>query len=226
MTDKVGVLASGEGSTYEALWWAIHHGAIEDTEIAYIVSNRSSGRLWSRARKLGTPILHVSNMTEETCTVPQTDGADAKGTISYEVSDRLVELARQHEIKMYVALGYMKRIVGRVLDEVPILNLHQGPLGPDKVTAGLAGADAQQYILRTSRDYSGPTMHWVSSELGHDGLPVYDDGQEVGHEPVAVTRKMREEWERTGSAQLLEEEVRYMEKIWVPHWTRDALDQL
>lgn len=224
--DRVGVLASGEGSTYEAVWWAIHHGVIEDTEVAFIATNRSTGKLWSRARKLGTPIVHVSNITEETCTLPQTDGADTKGTISYEVSDRLVELAEEHDIKMYVALGYMKRIVGRVLDEVPILNLHQGPLGPDKITAGLAGGDAQEYILRRGYPYSGPTMHWVSTEFGGDGLPVYDDGQEVGHEPVAVTRRMREEWEKTGSAQLLEDEVRYMEKIWVPHWVRDALDTL
>lgn len=224
--DRVGVLASGGGTTYEALWWAIHRGSIKNTQIAFVVCNQSDAGVWKRAQSLKTPIYHVSNLTEKTCTLPQVDGADAKGTISYEVSDRLVELAKEHDIKMYVALGYMKRVIGRVLDEAPILNLHPGPLGEDKLTAGLHGSGVQEFIMRNNVKYSGPTMHWMATEVDESGLPAYDMGEEVGHEPVAVTRAMREQWEKTGSVKLLEEEVRATERMWVPHWIRDALDQI
>lgn len=226
MKDKVGVLASGEGTTFEAVWRAIDHGAIDNTEICFIVSNSSNNGIWARAHKFGVPIYHISNLTQDTCTLPQVDGSDAKGTISYEASEAIADLSQEYDVKMLAALGFMKRVVGRVLREVPIMNLHQGPLGPDKITAGLKTSEIQDYILANGYKYSGPTVHWMGTKLDSNDMPEYDDGEEIGHEPVAVTSAMREQWRMHHSSELLEDEVKKHEKIWVPIWIRDALDQL
>ena len=226
MKDRVGILASGEGSTFEALWWAINRGATDDVELSFVVTNNSSNGIWSRARRLGVPIFHISNNTQDTATFPQVNGSDAKGTISYEVSEAIADLSQEYDVKMLAALGFMKRVVGRVLQEVPIINLHQGPLGQDKITAGLKTSEIQDYILANGYKYSGPTVYWMGTKLDVNDMPEYDDGEEIGHEPVAVTNAMRDQWQKNHSSELLEEEVKKHEKIWVPIWIRDALDQL
>lgn len=227
---RIGVLASGGGSTAEAVKEAIDTGDLPDTEIAFIASNNSAANpeagVWERAERLGIPIHHISNKTQPECTLPEHEGLVLPGTISYEASEKMLQMADEYGVHMLVALGFMKRVVGRVLEEVPIANTHPGPLGPDRITAGYHGTGVQERIMQLGLRYSGPTFHWMETEVDEDtGLPAYDAGKEIGHFPVKVTDQMQAQWDNSGDVTLLKNEVMRVEKLWVPSWIHKALRQ-
>ena len=227
---KIGVLASGGGSTFEAIYHAIEQGNLPGVEIAFVACNNGpnnpSAGVWERANRLHVPIYHVSNATEPNRTFPEVDGEEVEGAISHGVSNRLLDLADSEGIGMYVALGYMRKIIGRVLQEVPITNNHPGPLGPKLLTAGEHGDGVQEKVLRLGLSHSGPTMHWMDTRVDENGLPAYDSGPEIGHEPVEVTEEMKEEWARCGTVKLLKEAVMDVEKKMTPRWITRARDQV
>ncbi|HMS50087.1 MAG TPA: hypothetical protein PKA02_01450 [Candidatus Saccharibacteria bacterium] len=222
---RIGVLASGGGTTFEALQQSILDGQLVGVSIEFVICNNGptnpDAGVWGRAERLGVPTYHVSNTTQKQCTLPETGG-----TISYEASEKIVSIAdSNHAVHMLVTLGYMKRLIGDVL-EIDIANTHPGPLGPDRLTAGFHGDGVQEEVMRKKLPYSGPTFHWLSKELDADGLPAYDMGPEIGHEPVAVTDEMRAEWEEFGTVKELKAEVMRVEKLWVPAWVGVARDQV
>lgn len=220
---KIAVLASGNGSTLEALHEAIKRGE-SDTKIAFIVCNvpykRKSGSplIYERAKRLGIKIYTVNNKTH-----PERPGKEAaKGAISNEASKKLVELAKIHGVELFVSLGYMRRLVGPAL-EFGAVNLHPGPL---PLTAGLMLSDGQKKVMREGEPFSGPTFHWMSRGKGDDGLPLYDAGEIIGHWPVPVLGRHREEWKTSGTVSKLESDVKRVERTAVPLWIDRALDQI
>ena len=222
---RIGVLASGGGTTFEALQQSILDGQLVGVSIEFVICNNGPANpdagVWARAGRLGIPAYHVSNKTQRECTIPP----EIDGTISYEASERIVQLADNYGAHMLVTLGYMKRLIGVAL-EIDIANTHPGPLGPDRLTAGFHGDGVQEEVMRKKLPYSGPTFHWLSKELGPDDVPAYDMGPEIGHEPVAVTDEMRAEWDKFGTVKELKAEVMRVEKLWVPTWVGMARDQV
>ncbi len=225
-------MASGDGSTFEAVHYAIETGELKDTEIAFVICNNGpnnlSAGIWERARRLDIDIFHVSNLTERTCTVPVVGGQPVKGTVSYEASERMAELSEQYDIRMLVALGFMRKIIGKVIKEFPIANAHHGPL-PE--TTGKYGKGIDEAVMEQGLDFSGPTFHWMDKRIDENGLPIYDLDQSnlaliIGHERVLVTKAMRREWRDHKTATLLQAENVRVEKLWVPKWINLALGQL
>ncbi len=241
---RLGVLASGGGSTFEHVQNAIDAGELPNTEIGLVVCNWSEKNdpgVWERARRLHIPIIHVSNVTEEArtgqCTVPKVPYEDGnimvpvRGTISREVSDRLVSLADDRGLHMYVGLGYLKLIIGSVLEQIDIANLHPTPL---PATAGKYGEEAHKEIMRQRLPYAGATFHWMDKIVGKDGLPPYDiasqadvDRLRIGRDRFRVTRKMRREWRNHGTVTRLQEKGMAREKHFlVTEWIPRAEEQI
>ncbi len=231
MTDnpefRIGVLASGGGSTFEAVQDAIGANELPNTTIAFVACNNgpnsSNAGVWERADRLDIPIHHISNKTEKACTLPEIDGNEVEGTISYEASEKLVQLADEYGVSIFVALGFMKKIIGKVLEEVPIANTHPGPL-PE--TQGFHGTGVQEQVMQLGLEHSGPTFHWMDTRLDKNGLPAYDTGASIGHQPVTVSPEMQQEWEQFGTVNKLKNEVMRVEKLWVPTWIHKALGEV
>lgn len=229
---KIGILAGGGGTTFEAVHNATQTGDLADTNIACVISNNGlnnpDAEIWEKATRLGVDIHHVSNKTQVDCTLPIIKGKPATGTISYEASARIAELTDLYGLDMLVALGFMRRVIGKALKEIPIANIHHGPL-PE--TAGKHGIHIDEEVMIQGLDYSGPTLHWMDKRFDGDGLPMYDLDQNnlsliIGHEPVKVTSAMRQEWQDHGTAKLLQAEDMRVEKLHVPGWIHLALEQL
>lgn len=109
------------------------------------------------------------------------------------------------------------------VDEVPVANTHPGPL---PATAGEHGTGVQEKVMQLGLEYSGPTFHWMDERIDVDGLPQYDSGAQIGHEPVKVTEDMAIEWAEEGTVDALKDEVMRVEKLLVPKWIHLALEQL
>jgi folate-dependent phosphoribosylglycinamide formyltransferase PurN len=224
---RIGILASGSGSTFEAVFESIQEHGLPDADIAFVICNNGPDNpkagIWERCQRLSVPIYHISNATQPTCTIPEIDGEPVSGTVSYEASDRMCELAEEYDIPLYLALGFMRKLIGSVLHKVPIANEHSAPL---PATAGKRLIEAQEKVMRDGLSHSGPTMHWMGRDLDEHGLPIYDNGPIIGHEPVEITDEMRKEWEEKQTVSLLTAAVRSTERRKVPEWTQDALQQV
>ena len=224
---RIGVLASGGGTTFEALHQAIQTDELANTEIAFVVCNNGQANpdalVWEKAHRLGVDIFHVSNKTQEDCTLPIVDGLPMSGTISYEASEKMAKLAREYGVRMFAALGFMRRVIGQVIEEVPIVNTHPGPL---PATAGQHGTGVQEEVMRRGLDFSGPTLHWMEAGVDGSGVQQYDVGQVIGHEPVPLTDDMKSEWDEFGTVGILKKEVMRVEKLWIPKWIAVAEAQL
>jgi phosphoribosylglycinamide formyltransferase-1 len=156
----LGVLASGRGSNLAALLEAIERGDLAAT-VAVVVSNNSRAGALQIARDAGIAARHVSSKTHPD------EGAALHATL------------REYAVDVVALAGYMKQLDGRVIAafEGRIVNMHPAPL-PQFGGRGMYGAHVHAAVLAAGVAHSGPTVHRVTRE--------YDEGEVLGHHPVAV----------------------------------------
>ncbi|HSW37409.1 MAG TPA: formyltransferase family protein [Candidatus Saccharimonadales bacterium] len=218
--NRIGVLASGSGTTFEAARLADLSGAMDAT-IAFVVCNNPGAGIWERADKLGLgKHIYLINNND-----PFKDEVEPpKGVITVAASTEILRLAMEvYDVKMLFALGYMKRVVKPALGGLVIANWHPGPL---PATANTIGEDASKKALELGLSHGGPTAHFMDPEESEDGLPPYDGGMIIGHAPVEITDAHRHEYETTGRATLLFADVQVAEKAHTPEWIDQAVRQI
>lgn len=158
---KLGFLASGNGSSAEAIVDAIASGALS-AEARLLVSNRrhAPALAWAAAR--GVPTLAIP-------TIGDPDAADA------ELAKALVD----HGVELIVLSGYLRRLGPRTLARYAgrILNIHPGPL-PEFGGEGMYGARVHEAVVAAGLPESAIVIHAVDEE--------YDHGPELTRQRVPV----------------------------------------
>lgn len=142
---RVGVMASGEGSNFEALVAACRSGAVPATVVQLVVNNPGCGAQ-QRAARLDVPcVLH-----------------DHRHSGSREALDRaLVECFATAAVDLVVMAGWM-RIVTPVLIEAfgqRLINIHPSLL------PSFRGVDAVGQALAAGVTLAGCSVHLVSEEV-------------------------------------------------------------
>jgi phosphoribosylglycinamide formyltransferase 1 len=160
---RIGVLASHEGTTLQAIIDGCEQGRINGRVVAVISNNSGSGAL-RRAAAAGIETFHFSSMTHSSG-----DSLDAA------ICDAL-----QHARADVIFLaGYMKRLGPRVLAAFPsrILNTHPALL-PKFGGQGMFGDRVYEAVLAAGESESGASVHLVDAE--------YDTGTVVHQQRVRV----------------------------------------
>ena len=158
---KLGFLASGNGSSAQAIVAAISRGDLA-AEARLLVSNkRSAGALeWTAA-------ANIPNLCIPTISDP--DSADAK----------LAQAMREAGVELIVMSGYLRHLGPRTLGAYAgrILNIHPGPL-PRFGGEGMYGARVHQAVIAAGVPQSAIVIHGVDE--------VYDHGPELARRAVPV----------------------------------------
>ena len=160
---RIGVLASGEGTTLQAILDACESGKLAG-EVAIVISNnRDSGAL-RRAQRYAVRTRHLSGATHA----------------SAEDLDRAM-LAALYEarVELVVLAGYMKKVGPRMLEAFAgrMVNTHPGLL-PKFGGQGMYGRKVHEAVLAAKEKESGATVHLVDGE--------YDHGTALGQVRVPV----------------------------------------
>jgi phosphoribosylglycinamide formyltransferase-1 len=160
---RIGVLASHEGTTLQAILDACASGAIAGEVVAVISNNRDSGAL-RRAEAAGVPAHHFSRQTH-----PDPDALDA--AITRGLSEQGVDVV--------VLAGYMRKVGPRTLRRFPgrILNTHPALL-PKFGGPGMYGLHVHRAVLASGETRTGASVHVVTEE--------YDAGPLVAQAEVDV----------------------------------------
>ena len=151
MAVRIGVLASGRGSNFQAIIDAIKSGTC-NAKIEVLITNNPKARAIERAKKENIPVEIVER---------------EQFSSREEMDDRIFELLEKYNVELVVLAGYMAIIKGRKLLEGyknRIINIHPSLL------PSFPGLNAQKQAFEYGVKVSGLTIHFVDDSL--DGGPI------------------------------------------------------
>jgi phosphoribosylglycinamide formyltransferase 1 len=159
---RLAVLASGGGTTLQAVLDAVAAGTIRGA-VTVVIGNNSGARALERARAADVPALHLSTATHG-------DGLDAA----------IAAALRAHGADYVLLAGYMRKLGPQVLAEFAgrILNTHPALL-PKFGGRGMFGRHVHEAVIAAREKESGATVHLVDAE--------YDTGRIVAQQTVPVS---------------------------------------
>ena len=181
---NIGVLASHEGTTLQAVLDACAEGRISG-RVAVVISNNGGARALERARQAGVVAVHLSSHTHA-----DADALDAA------IRDAL-KLAN---VDLVFLAGYMKQLGPRVLTEFQgrILNTHPAVL-PKFGGKGMHGDRVFEAVLDAGEAETGISIHHVEAQ--------YDTGAPIAQCRVPV---FREDSVETLKARVRDQEKRFV----------------
>ncbi|NEO50067.1 MAG: phosphoribosylglycinamide formyltransferase [Moorea sp. SIO4A3] len=170
---KLGVMASGSGSNFEAIASAIANGQL-NAQISVLIYNNPGIKALARAEKYGIPaVLHNHRHTKK----------------REDFDQQIVQTLQQYEVEWVVMAGWMRVVTQVLLDAFPnrILNIHPSVLPSFK------GVRAVEQALEAGVKITGCTVHVVSLDvdsgpiLFQAAVPVLpDDTPETLHARIQV----------------------------------------
>jgi phosphoribosylglycinamide formyltransferase 1 len=160
---RLAILASGAGTTAQAVIDACADGRIDGAIVLVIANNADAGVL-ARADAAGIPRRHLSARTH-----PRAE----------DLERAIVDALREADASHVLLAGYMKRLGPGVLAAYPgrVYNTHPALL-PAYGGQGMYGDRVHAAVLADGASRSGATVHVVSED--------YDEGPIVAAVEVAV----------------------------------------
>ena len=170
---KLGIMASGSGTNFEAVARAIHQGQL-NAKIQVLIYNNPNAKVRSRAEGWGVPAVLLNHREYK----------------SREEFDRsVVEVLQRHQVDWVVMAGWMRVATRVLLDAFPnkVINIHPSLL------PSFRGVRAVEQALKAKVKITGCTVHIVSLEvdsgpiLVQAAVPILeDDTPETLHDRVQV----------------------------------------
>lgn len=160
---RIAVLASGSGTTLQAVIDACESGTLEG-EIVLVISNNSGSGAMTRARRHGIPTLHLSSHTH-----PVFDDLDRA----------FVDALNRCAPDVVLLAGYMKKLGPRVLESFGgrVINTHPSLL-PKFGGQGMYGGHVHAAVLESGAATTGISVHLVDGD--------YDTGKVLAQREVPV----------------------------------------
>src|SRR3990170_612016 len=146
---KIGVLASGRGSDFQALVDARDRGEL-GAEIPLLVCNVPGAPVVARAEKAGVPVAVI----------------DHKGKTRQQFEEEAAAALRGRGVNLVVFAGFMRLVTSYFIKQFNgrILNIHPSLL------PAFPGAHAHEDVLKHGAKVTGCTIHFVDESV--DGGPI------------------------------------------------------
>jgi phosphoribosylglycinamide formyltransferase-1 len=160
---RIGVLASHEGTTLQAILDACAAASIF-AEVAIVISNNGGSGALRRALAAGAVAVHLSSKTH-----PEPSALDAA----------IIQALEASQVEVVMLAGYMKKLEPGLLERFHgrILNTHPSLL-PKFGGHGMYGLRVHQAVLAAGETESGSSVHLVDAE--------YDTGRVLEQARVSV----------------------------------------
>ena len=138
---KLAVLASGNGSTLQAIIDAIESKKLDST-INIVISNNKDAYALERAKKsnIKTYVL-----------------------IDYKNEEELYNVLKKEDIDLVVLAGYLKLIPKNVIKDFIIINTHPALL-PKYGGKGMYGMNVHRAVVENHEKETGVTLHFINEE--------------------------------------------------------------
>lgn len=147
---KLGVLASGNGSNFEAIMAAIERSDLKAT-VNVVICNNPGAKVIERAAHWNIPSVLLNHREFET---------------RETLDQAIISTFNQHDVTWVIMAGWMRRVTQQLIDAFPgrLLNIHPSLL------PSFPGLHAVQQALDAGVNLAGCTVHHV--ELAVDSGPI------------------------------------------------------
>ena len=181
---RLGVLGSGTGSNFRAVWEAIRSGRVQ-AEVALVISDVPDAGILRLAAEAGVPTATVCDPTFRTKLSPENEA-------------RQVALLQEAGVDLVVLAGYMRMIKAPMLEAFPrrIINIHPSLLPK------FPGIAAWSQALAAGERVTGCTVHYVDAGM--------DTGEIIAQAEVPV---LADDTEKTLHARIQEAEHRLYPEV-------------
>jgi phosphoribosylglycinamide formyltransferase-1 len=147
---KIGILISGRGSNMAAIIEAVQSGLIPDSEVAVVVSDKTSAEGLLKAKERGIESLVIAR----------------KGRAREDHDAEIISELKKRNVELVCLAGYMRLLSKEFVRAFPnrIINIHPSLLPAFK------GLDAQRQAVEYGVKVSGCTVHFVDEALDHGAI--------------------------------------------------------
>jgi phosphoribosylglycinamide formyltransferase-1 len=162
---RIAVLASGSGTTLQAVIDACEKGLL-DGQVVVVISNNSGSGAITRAARHQIPFVHLSSQTHED---PE--------SLDREIAEALM----QHAPDVVLLAGYMKKLGPHTLEAYRgrVINTHPSLL-PRFGGQGMYGKNVHAAVIESGAETTGISVHLVDGD--------YDTGRVLAQREVAVEK--------------------------------------
>ncbi len=153
----LGILGSGNGSNFQAIYDAIEDGSLE-AEIGVVIADKEDAGILERADHVDLDVAVIK---------PAGDSA----RLDIATEERIVERLREAKVNLVVLAGYMRILTGPMLEAFPgrLINIHPSLLPK------YPGREAWKQALEAGDKLTGCTVHYVTKEV--DAGPIIAQGE-------------------------------------------------
>jgi phosphoribosylglycinamide formyltransferase-1 len=148
------VLASGNGSNFQAVIDAINSGVISNARISKLICNNKRGYVLQRARENGIESVLINTKTGD-------------------YSALVFTILNAENPDLILLDGYMKILPDSIIDAFPfkMINLHPSLL-PAFGGKGYYGSKVHEAVINSGARFSGCTVHFATKDV--DSGPIID----------------------------------------------------
>ncbi|HEY8563338.1 MAG TPA: phosphoribosylglycinamide formyltransferase [Pyrinomonadaceae bacterium] len=147
---KIGILISGRGSNMAAIIEAVRSGAIPNSEVAVVISDKTSAEGLEKAKARAIETVVVTR----------------KGRSREEHDAEIIAELKKRDVEIVCLAGYMRLLSADFVRSFPnkIVNIHPSLL------PAFPGLDAQRQAIAYGVKISGCTVHFVDDQLDHGAI--------------------------------------------------------
>jgi phosphoribosylglycinamide formyltransferase-1 len=167
---KIAILASGSGTTAEALIHATQNGVL-NADVALVITNNEDADVLRKIERFNKQGLNIKTLVINGITHP---GEANRGEQTPAEAQAIYQAVKDNDVSLTLLLGYLRKVVGPLLD-LKILNTHPGLL---PITRALHGDEVQKFVLDQKHEFTGQTLHEVIAE--------YDSGETITEHKLPV----------------------------------------
>ena len=170
---RIGVLASHNGSGFEALYQGIQQN-IFDAKLVVVISNNSNAKALQKASLYGIDSFVINQSL-------------------YENPDQSIyELLRKYQCDYVFLSGYMKKLSSNLTNNFTVINSHPSLL-PKYGGAGMYGKYVHEAVIHNKEKLSGTTIHYVNEEYDKGEFILQKKLQLASNEtPESLEKKIKE----------------------------------
>lgn len=142
---NIGILISGRGSNMVALVDAVHNGAIPDSRVAVVISDKPNAAGLDKARERGVETVVI----------------ERRGRTREKHDAEIIAELKRRDVELVCLAGYMRLLSCDFIQAFPekIINIHPSLL------PSFPGLDAQKQALEHGVKITGCTVHFVNEDL-------------------------------------------------------------
>ena len=165
---KIGAIASGSGSNFEAVIEACETGILKDkAKVEVLICNKAGAYCMERAKNHDIPYVLIES--DKFLHLPRE-----------EFDQKMIDVLKQHECELIVLVGYMRLVSKKFINAFNgnVMNIHPALL------PSFRGMHAHRDALEYGVKVSGATVHFIDVEADHGPIiiqkcvPVYDTDTE------------------------------------------------